>query len=68
MPAQRVGTGEFSAAAPLSSRSEFPFADEPLFTAMQSFVPFAVMLAGKGFPTDGADERSLVRVRSEMGP
>ena len=68
MSAQRVGTGKLSAAAPLSSGSEFPFADEPLLPAMQSFVPFAVMLAGKGFPADGADERSLVSVRSEMGP
>lgn len=67
MPAQGIGARKASAATPLSSRSEFASAHELFLATVQSFVPFAVMLARKRFPTHRAHERTLVSVCAEMG-
>ena len=65
--AQSVCTSEAAAAAPLSASRELAAADELLFTGMEAFVAFAVVLPCKCFAAHCAHERSFVGVGAEVG-
>ena len=67
MAAQRVGAGEPPAAAPVAACAQLAAADEFFLAGMETLVAFAVVLAGKGFAADGADEGAFVGVGAEMG-
>ena len=68
VPAQGIGAGEASAAAPTLAHAEFAFADEFFLAAVETFVPLAVMLPRKRLPADGAHERPFVGVRAQVRP
>ena len=64
--AQRICACEAPATAPGAGIGEVAFADEFLLAGVEAFVAFAIVLAGKGFATDGADEGPFVGVGAQM--
>ena len=66
MAAQCIRACEATPAAPSAAMAELAFADKLFLARMEAFVPLAVMLAGEGFATDGADEGALVGVGPEV--
>ena len=67
MPSQRIGTCKPPSTAPVPTCAKLAAADEFLLAAVQALVALAVVLAGKGFAADGADEGAFVGVGAEVG-
>lgn len=66
MTSKSICTGESSTAAPVVAILEVATADKLLLARMETFMSLAIVLAREGFPTDTADERTLVRMCAQM--
>ena len=64
--AKCIGSGKSSTATPAFAVFEDAFADKFLFTGVEAFVAFPVVLAGKRLAADRADKRPLIGVSAQM--
>jgi hypothetical protein len=63
---QGISASKPSPATPLAPNFEITLANKLLLARVQTFVPFAVVLSGKGLSTDSAYKGTFVGVGSQM--
>lgn len=67
MATQSISSRKAAPTTPLTTGLEITLTYKFLLSRVQTFMALAIMLACKGFATNGTNKRSLIRVCAEMG-